>query len=762
MRLMVSLLLVAFIAPAATAQQPPAGTAGLILRGVVVTANDVPLPRVRVALAPSTLSPVLMRLGTLPYATPFDASGVLTDERGQFTIQAPVKASVRLAFAKARYVSFTADVSPRDLTAPSSGIRVSMSLAGAISGQLFDRSGARLMLASVVLRRAGDPTSAPPISMTTTNDLGEYRFGGLPAGRYVVRAQSSALALGADNADRQKIVEAAAVESPAVSVNGTEIANFNLTLDAPSEMDRDRAIGADPEATGSVSGRVMGVDGLPVVRAVVHVYRPYVAGRQVETDLRGQFRIDRLGPGDYVVEARKYGFDTTRGRPVTLRIGQAVESIDMTLTRGGAIAGTIVDEFGEPMHDVAVGVLQLQSAGGRTRAVRATAQGLRTDDRGQYRLFGIKPGTYVVQAVVRDTLADSGRGYLPRFYPGTPTIEQATTVKVDFSATVSGVDLTLVATPSHRVTGSVLDASGKPGRGEVVLAVSERSGAVQMDLVATQIRADGSFEFTNVAPGDYVVQAGGMNVSLVPGGSRMQSQFATSFVTVSATDPPAVRLSMTQGATLAGRVRYEGVPPGPTPLLTLMVRSTDRDRGPLRAYGSTSFSPQTDNSFEFSGAFGPALLQAQPQQNDWYLKSVVFKGQDITDTPFDFGAGGSFRDIEVLISTLGATVTGRVTDGRGDPVADCTVLVFSTSRDRWFDGSRWLKAERPAGSGAFTATGLPPGDYWVAAIQRQDRTVERGLVSPERDVLDSLSSLAVRITLAEGESQSVSLSPVRR
>lgn len=233
-------------------------------------------------------------------------------------------------------------------------------------------------------------------------------------------------------------------------------------------------------------------------------------------------------------------------------------------------------------------------------------------------------------------------------------------------------------------------------------------------------------------------------------------------VTVTAADPPAVQLRMTPGATLSGRVRYEGVPPGPPPLLTLVARPADRDRSPLRAYGSSTFSPLPDNSFEFRGAFGPTLLQAQPQRNDWYLKSVVFKGQDLTDTPFDFGAGGTFRDIEVVISALGATATGRVTDDRGAPLGDCTVLVFSTSRDRWFDGSRWVKAERPIESGAFTVTGLPPGDYWVAAIDRLDRAVERGSLAPDPALLDSLSSRAVRITLGEGESQDLTLRLTRR
>jgi hypothetical protein len=376
-------------------------------------------------------------------------------------------------------------------------------------------------------------------------------------------------------------------------------------------------------------------------------------------------------------------------------------------------------------------------------------------------LFGIKPGTYVVQATVRDALAVPGRGYLPRFYPGTPTIEQATTVKVDFSATVASVDLTFVPSPVHRVTGSVVDANGKPGRGEALLAVSERSAAVQTEMLTTAIKADGSFEFTGVAPGDYVVQAGGVIISKGPPATT-QTQFSTSFVTVATADPPAVQLRMTQGARLSGRVRYEGVPPGPPPLLTLTVRWADRDRSPLRAYGSTAFSPQADNSFEFTGVFGPGLFQAQPQRNDWYLKSVVLKGQDITDTAFDFGADGTFRDIEVVISAFGATATGRVTDDRGAPVRDSAVLVFSTSRDRWFDVSRWVKVEWSNENGTFTVTGLPPGDYWVAAIERPDRTVERRVFTPDRDLLDSLSPRAVRITLGEGETQDFTLRLLRR
>ena len=97
----------------------------------------------------------------------------------------------------------------------------------------------------------------------------------------------------------------------------------------------------------SVSGRVVGADGLPIVRAVVHAFRPYIDGRQVETDSSGRYRIDRLVPGEYTIAVRKYGFEgrqygqeigSVAGRTVTLTNGQSLDALDVTLLRPGAIA----------------------------------------------------------------------------------------------------------------------------------------------------------------------------------------------------------------------------------------------------------------------------------------------------------------------------------------------------------------------------------------------------------------------------------------
>jgi hypothetical protein len=236
-------------------------------------------------------------------------------------------------------------------------------------------------------------------------------------------------------------------------------------------------------------------------------------------------------------------------------------------------------------------------------------------------------------------------------------------------------------------------------------------------------------------------------------------QFAASSVTVTANDPPRLELRLAQGARLEGRLRYEGVPAEPPPLFNLAPLPIDRDLAPPLGDGWNSVSLQPGDTFEFQGVFGPTLLRELFHETDWYLKSVVIKGQEQVDSPFDFGTSGTFSDIEVLVSAFSATVTGRVTDDRAAPVRDYTVVVFSTFRDRWSALSRWVKSmERPSADGSFTVKGLPPGDYWVAAIERRDSEVE----PTDPDVLESLSSRAVRITLGEGQSQDLTLRLIRR
>jgi hypothetical protein len=98
------------------------------------------------------------------------------------------------------------------------------------------------------------------------------------------------------------------------------------------------------------------------------------------------------------------------------------------------------------------------------------------------------------------------------------------------------------------------------------------------------------------------------------------------------------------------------------------------------------------------------------------LKSVTIGGVDVTDTPFDFGFGDDvFPEAEIVLSNEGATITGSIEDASGKRAPTFILVTFSVNRTNWFAGSRYSR--RAAGvNGSFEVSGLPPGEYFVAAV----------------------------------------------
>src|SRR6476469_246280 len=142
------LVVAALSAPAALAQQAVTPSATRILRGVVLTARDVPLARVRVAV------------GGAPSADP----PILTDERGEFAVRVPDRELVQLTFTKARYTTALADVRRSESSGRDGTLRVRLALGGVISGQVLDRSGNPVGQTAVTAWRLGTPpASIPPV-----------------------------------------------------------------------------------------------------------------------------------------------------------------------------------------------------------------------------------------------------------------------------------------------------------------------------------------------------------------------------------------------------------------------------------------------------------------------------------------------------------------------------------------------------------------------------------------------------------------------
>src|SRR5215813_5707921 len=168
-----------------------------------------------------------------------------------------------------------------------------------------------------------------------------------------------------------------------------------------------------PTPTGRITGHVVaGDNGRPIKRARVFINAAELpGGRGVLTDDSGIFDFTEVPAGRYTVSVSKSGFVSLSygqrrplqaGTPLTLADGQQLKNVDFQLPRGSVIGGRIMDEDGEPMAGVMVRVMRYQYLQGDRRLT--PAGNAQTDDRGSYRVWGLMPGDYYINAIARVAL----------------------------------------------------------------------------------------------------------------------------------------------------------------------------------------------------------------------------------------------------------------------------------------------------------------------------------------------------------------------
>ena len=110
-------------------------------------------------------------------------------------------------------------------------------------------------------------------------------------------------------------------------------------------------------------------------------------------------------------------------------------------------------------------------------------------------------------------------------------------------------------------------------------------------------------------------------------------------------------------------------------------------------------------------------------------------------------------DVLLTFTDQTTEIGGRLVDGANRPAPEYFVFVFPTNRSFWFQGSRRMRPPtRPANDGGFRVLGLPPGEYYVAALTEFD---QNDLY--DASFLEQLIPAAFKITLAEGEKRTQDL-----
>ena len=159
-----------------------------------------------------------------------------------------------------------------------------------------------------------------------------------------------------------------------------------------------------------------------------------------------------------------------------------------------------------------------------------------------------------------------------------------------------------------------------------------------------------------------------------------------------------------------------------------------------------------DFTFELTGLSDRRLLRANvPPTLGWYPKAVMFDGEDVTDRGIEFTPGRSYEGIQVIFSQKTTDLSGLLTDERGKPVLDATVVIFPANKDLWTFASRYMRSARPDTNGRYSIKSLPPSDdYLIIAVQN----LEQGQFS-DPDFLTRAREEAKSFSLNEGEFKAV-------
>ena len=526
-----------------------------------------------------------------------------------------------------------------------------------------------------------------------------------------------------------------------------------------------------PKGTAVIKGQVRSDGtGAPVRRAQVRAMSMEARGGGVtNTDGNGNFEIKDLPAGRYTVSVMKGGFAQAQfgqrrpgdmGTPIELADGQTAEKVNFVLTRGGVISGTVVDDGGEPMAGAQVAAMLFQFMQGSRRLVPARSDGStdRTDDKGNFRLFGLPPGDYFISASNRTNnfmaagmTSTEQDGFAPTYYPGTPNVTEATRITVKGGQEINGANISMIVARLARVRGRALNSRGEPASGTMaMLSPADPFASMMMTgMNNAMIGADGTFEFANVAPGRYNlnVRASGMQ--------NPNAEFAVLPVTVSNEDIDNVIITTYTGAIARGVVVTDDGSPPPFRPEQVQVFAAMFEPGPM-------FMPPGQNrinddyTFEMTGLFDRRRFNASAGMGPaggWYLKAVLFDGQDITDSGAEFAPGRTYDGLQIVFTQKATDLSGLVTDDRGKPVLDATVIVFPSNRDRWNYLSRYIRTMRPDTNGHFTTKNLPPAeDYLIIAVQN----LEQGQGS-DPEFLTRAREEAKAFSLNEGETKAVDI-----
>ena len=544
---------------------------------------------------------------------------------------------------------------------------------------------------------------------------------------------------------------------------------------------------ADSEHAGNVTlqmwkfaalgGTVVDEAGEPVVGLAVRAMRrTWTSGKAhlayggaAQTDDRGVYRIATLTPGEFIVVI-----------PQTL----------VTVPASGPAPA---------MDSAALQALISSGAAGRDPATMlATISSLSPNGGG-----GIRMGEWTLQTsglggrIVPPVITDGKMAaYRTTFYPAASASAQAAPITLGSGDDRSGLDFQLRPVPVARVSGTATGSDGPLGGIGVRLlpgGTDDGSPDSEVETATTTTNPNGAFTFLGVPSGQYTLRilrtpkpaaapatTPRPNVAMIQNGSGGTTMsmgaltmdmvmplppplpteptlWATVPVSVGDADLLGLAVTLRPGFRVSGRIEFDGTTIRPTPdQLRRMAISIDRaDVAGASANPLAGLTQMPRGQVDANGQFttpglvpGKYFIRVPLSIAGWTLKSAILGGRDLADVPFDLD-NGDVGGVVLTLTDRTAELSGAAHTAQGAADPDASIILFATDPATWSDfGStpRRLRLVRTAKDGHYAIAGVPPGEYFVAAVSDDVAGDWQNA-----KFLEGLSRMATRVTIGDGE-----------
>ncbi|MGH9840720.1 MAG: carboxypeptidase regulatory-like domain-containing protein, partial [Blastocatellia bacterium] len=511
-------------------------------------------------------------------------------------------------------------------------------------------------------------------------------------------------------------------------------------------------------ATGTISGRVVAEDGQPIPHATISVIgvggsRRVLSGRMaIVTDEEGNFHADGLDPVPYQITANAPGYvlapNARAGdmfepaRPVYTFIG---ESITITMARGGVITGKVTNAAGDPVIGIGVRAVRIKDEQGKPLGAAAASgfvQGRQTDDRGIYRLYGLAPGSYIVQAGGSGLFVAVGQnpyGSRMATYHPSSLRDAAVEVGVRSGDETSGIDIRYRGERGFGISGKVTGGPASAAQGGRILTTSillrqVSTGAVISSTFIPPMGGQDGYALYGIPNGEYEVVASrdGFNEDGMASSPRR--------VIVNGRDLTGIDLTLLPNASIAGTVTLEKPADNTqkcesrresyleeTILRARRDEPAEKYDGALTSFNLTVGVPDDKGAFLLRNLRpGRQRIEWQLPDENWYARSMTMTGTmtgTLTGaTPANdprnglaLKSGDRVTGLTIILATGASGVKGKVAATAGAKLPNRLRVHLLPAGPEAKDDLLRFAETRAESDGAFCFSHLAPGKYLFIA-----------------------------------------------